>query len=154
MPPLRLWKIPPKTAGFCWRRGERFVRSTQCDGIARSRHLICVRSSRRAAERVSDRLRIPPLRLWKIPPKTAGFCWRRRRDSNPRTACDGYTISSRAPSTKLGDSSVLLCLRSAIELSGWQLDDAENKTAMSNCRSEACFPRKPNDSDYILSSAF
>ena len=31
--------------------------------------------------------------------------WRRRRDSNPRTAFDGYTISSRAPSTKLGDSS-------------------------------------------------
>ena len=31
--------------------------------------------------------------------------WRRRRDSNPRTACDGYTISSRAPSTGLGDFS-------------------------------------------------
>ena len=133
---------------------EGFVRSTQCDGIAESRRLIRVRSTRRTANRVSLGLRIPPLRLWKIPPKTAGFYWRRRRDSNPRTACDGYTISSRAPSTKLGDSSVLLCLRSAIELSGWQLDDAENKTAMSNCRSEACFPRKPNDSDYILSSAF
>ena len=36
------------------------------------------------------------------------FLWRRRRDSNPRTACDGYTISSRAPSTRLGDSSVCL----------------------------------------------
>ena len=34
-----------------------------------------------------------------------GSYWRRRRDSNPRTACDGYTISSRAPSTRLGDSS-------------------------------------------------
>ena len=31
--------------------------------------------------------------------------WRRRRDSNPRTAFDRYAISSRAPSTKLGDSS-------------------------------------------------
>ena len=32
---------------------------------------------------------------------------RRRRDSNPRTACDGYTISSRAPSTGLGDFSIV-----------------------------------------------
>ena len=32
--------------------------------------------------------------------------WRRRRDSNPRTAFDRYAISSRAPSTKLGDSSI------------------------------------------------
>ena len=32
--------------------------------------------------------------------------WRRRRDSNPRTAYDGYTISSRAPSTGLGDFSM------------------------------------------------
>lgn len=32
--------------------------------------------------------------------------WRRRRDSNSRDAFDAYTISSRAPSTKLGDSSV------------------------------------------------
>ncbi len=31
--------------------------------------------------------------------------WRRRRDSNPRNAFDVYTISNRAPSTKLGDSS-------------------------------------------------
>ena len=31
--------------------------------------------------------------------------WRRRRDSNPRTAYDDYTISSRAPSTGLGDFS-------------------------------------------------
>ncbi len=31
--------------------------------------------------------------------------WRRRRDSNSRTAYDRYTISNRAPSTKLGDSS-------------------------------------------------
>ena len=31
------------------------VRSTKCDGIAGSRHLICVRSSRRTANRVSDR---------------------------------------------------------------------------------------------------
>ena len=29
------------------------VRSTKCDGIAGSRHLICVRSSRRTADRVS-----------------------------------------------------------------------------------------------------
>ena len=33
------------------------------------------------------------------------FVWRRRRDSNPRDAFDAYTISSRAPSTKLGDFS-------------------------------------------------
>ena len=33
--------------------------------------------------------------------------WRRRRDSNSRTAFDGYTISSRAPSTGLGDFSIL-----------------------------------------------
>ena len=31
---------------------------------------------------------------------------RRRRDSNPRDAFDAYTISSRAPSTKLGDFSI------------------------------------------------
>ena len=30
------------------------VRSTKCDGIAGSRHLICVRSSRRTADRVSS----------------------------------------------------------------------------------------------------
>ncbi len=36
--------------------------------------------------------------------------WRRRRDSNPRTAFDGYTISNRAPSTRLGDSSKYLFL--------------------------------------------
>ena len=35
-----------------------------------------------------------------------GFRWRRRRDSNSRTAFDGYTISSRAPSTGLGDFSI------------------------------------------------
>ena len=34
--------------------------------------------------------------------------WRRRRDSNPRTAFDRYAISSRAPSTKLGDSSIYI----------------------------------------------
>ena len=34
-----------------------------------------------------------------------GIEWRRRRDSNPRDAFDAYAISSRAPSTKLGDSS-------------------------------------------------
>ena len=31
---------------------------------------------------------------------------RRRRDSNPRDAFDAYAISSRAPSTKLGDFSI------------------------------------------------
>ena len=38
--------------------------------------------------------------------------WRRRRDSNPRDAINAYTISSRAPSTKLGDFSIdiKLCL--------------------------------------------
>ncbi len=40
--------------------------------------------------------------------KIAVLLWRRRRDSNPRTAYHGYTISSRAPSTKLGDSSMRL----------------------------------------------
>ena len=36
--------------------------------------------------------------------------WRRRRDSNPRDAFDAYTISSRAPSTKLGDfSTIFIC---------------------------------------------
>ncbi len=34
------------------------------------------------------------------------FFWRRRRDSNPRDAFDAYAISSRAPSTKLGDFSI------------------------------------------------
>ena len=37
--------------------------------------------------------------------KNCCLFWRRRRDSNPRTAFDGYTISNRAPSTKLGDFS-------------------------------------------------
>ena len=32
--------------------------------------------------------------------------WRRRRDSNSRTDFGGYTISSRAPSTRLGDFSI------------------------------------------------
>lgn len=32
--------------------------------------------------------------------------WRRRRDSNPRNRFAVYTISSRAPSTKLGDFSM------------------------------------------------
>ena len=31
--------------------------------------------------------------------KLVVFCWRRKRDSNPRTACNGYTISNRARST-------------------------------------------------------
>ena len=34
--------------------------------------------------------------------------WRRRRDSNPRGAINAYTISNRAPSTKLGDFSILI----------------------------------------------
>ena len=53
-------------------------------------------------------LRILPIQPQKnIPPINGGiFLWRRRRDSNPRTAFDRYTISSRAPSTKLGDFSV------------------------------------------------
>ena len=76
--------------------------------------------------------------------------WRRRRDSNPRSACDAYTISSRAPSTRLGDSSVSMksrgrqCRAARYSRVGWQLDEAENKTALSNCRYRA-FPRKPND---------
>ena len=32
------------------------------------------------------------------------FCWRRRRDSNSRTAFDGYTISNRARSTSYATS--------------------------------------------------
>ena len=46
----------------------------------------------------------------KISRSKANFAptWRRRRDSNPRTAFDRYAISSRAPSTKLGDSSTVL----------------------------------------------
>ena len=32
------------------------------------------------------------------------FLWRRRRDSNPRTAFDGYTISNRARSTNYATS--------------------------------------------------
>ena len=87
--------------------------------------------------------------------KKDGICpsfllWRRRRDSNPRSACDAYTISSRAPSTRLGDSSVSMksrgrqCRAARYSRVGWQLDEAENKTALSNCRYRA-FPRKPND---------
>ena len=34
--------------------------------------------------------------------------WRRRRDSNSRNPFGVYTISSRAPSTRLGDFSVFL----------------------------------------------
>ena len=34
-----------------------------------------------------------------------GSLWRRRRDSNPRTAYDRYTISNRARSTGLRDFS-------------------------------------------------
>ncbi len=37
--------------------------------------------------------------------------WRRRRDSNPRNPFGVYTISSRAPSTRLGDFSVFLTIR-------------------------------------------
>ncbi len=37
--------------------------------------------------------------------------WRRRRDSNPRDACDAYTISNRAPSTRLGHFSMSLTER-------------------------------------------
>ena len=46
-------------------------------------------------------------------PNGTRFVWRRRRDSNSRTAFDRYTISSRAPSTKLGDFSkgYLIALR-------------------------------------------
>ena len=40
--------------------------------------------------------------------KTRVMIWRRRRDSNPRDAFDAYAISSRAPSTKLGDFSMLI----------------------------------------------
>ena len=36
------------------------------DGIARSRHPVCVRSARRRAKRVSIGLRMPPPMLWKI----------------------------------------------------------------------------------------
>ena len=32
------------------------------------------------------------------------FVWRRRRDSNPRTAFNGYTISNRARSTSYATS--------------------------------------------------
>ena len=35
------------------------------DGIAESRRLICVRSTRRTAKRVSIGLRMPPPMLWK-----------------------------------------------------------------------------------------
>lgn len=40
--------------------------------------------------------------------RSGGFSprWRRRRDSNSRDAFDAYAISSRAPSTKLGDFSI------------------------------------------------
>ncbi len=39
------------------------------------------------------------------------FTWRRRRDSNPRTAFNGYTISNRARSTSYATSpSILNCL--------------------------------------------
>ena len=48
--------------------------------------------------------------LWKskTPANKAcrGYLWRRRRDSNPRNPFGVYTISSRAPSTRLGDFSV------------------------------------------------
>ena len=54
------------------------------DGIAESRHLICVRSTRRTANRVSIGLQMPPPMLWKTPLLRVGFFWRRRRDSNPR----------------------------------------------------------------------
>ena len=40
-----------------------------------------------------------------------GYLWRRRRDSNPRNPFGVYTISSRAPSTRLGDFSVFLTIR-------------------------------------------
>ncbi len=36
--------------------------------------------------------------------------WRRKRDSNSRNRFAVYTISSRAPSTKLGDFSIPFCL--------------------------------------------
>ena len=90
----------------------------------------------------------------KNPAQEAGFFWRRRRDSNPRTAFDGYTISSRAPSTKLGDSSV--CRSADAEglysvQSGWQLDEAEHKTAQSNCRTEGKTPGgNPTKRLYII----
>ena len=43
--------------------------------------------------------------------------WRRRRDSNPRDAFDAYAISSRAPSTKLGDFSMQVYVYSLLLLS-------------------------------------
>ena len=43
--------------------------------------------------------------------RLCGFCeWRRRRDLNPRTAFDGYTISNRARSARLRDFSKILIL--------------------------------------------
>ena len=52
----------------------------------------------------------PPSKTKKDTIKVSIF-WRRRRDSNPRNAFDAYTISSRAPSTRLGDFSIKLCQR-------------------------------------------
>ena len=52
---------------------------------------------------------------------------RRRRDSNPRTVFGRYTISSRAPSTKLGDFSSWPKVR-AFALNG--RDYIKNRTRM------------------------
>ena len=45
-----------------------------------------------------------------------GSLWRRRRDSNPRTAYDRYTISNRARSTRLRDFSIAAQGASDIQL--------------------------------------
>ena len=44
--------------------------------------------------------------------KSRLFNWRRRRDSNPRTAFDRYTISNRARSTNYATSPRMLKFRS------------------------------------------
>ena len=45
----------------------------------------------------------------KASPKGTLFFWRRRRDSNPRTAVNGYTISNRARSTSYATSPSMFC---------------------------------------------
>ena len=52
----------------------------------------------------------PPSRQQKKHTVRCAFFWRRRRDSNPRTAINGYTISNRARSTNYATSPNALLL--------------------------------------------
>ena len=76
------------------------IKKLKVIGVRRTVHLsiAAMLSSRRLLQDDggSPSNRSFPYACGSIRPKTS---WRRERDSNPRTPCEGYAISSRAPST-------------------------------------------------------